>query len=152
MTREAFGPNLRRLRLQRGITLDEIARATNVPPDMWEAFERNALSRWPYGIFARAYVREYARLVGTDPEAAVDEFCRWFPNGDRRLESIVRGQAAIVGHQLEWDDDPRPGEERRAVNRADRPAREPSAVPRWAAVSAALAHMFGRLRRLGGRA
>ncbi|MGE5245185.1 MAG: helix-turn-helix domain-containing protein [Betaproteobacteria bacterium] len=153
MTREAFGPNLRRLRLQRGVTLDEIARATKVPPDMWDAFEHNDMRRWPYGIFARAYVREYARLVGADPHTTVDEFCRWFPNGDRRLESVVRGQAAIVGHQLDWEEAPPAGEERRSANRpATDPSHESGVAQWWAAASTACAQMFIRLRRLGGRA
>src|SRR5207253_91334 len=40
-----------------------------------------------------------------DADAAVNDFCRWFPQGDRRAERIVREQAAIVGHALNWKDD-----------------------------------------------
>ena len=84
MTQDAFGPNLRRIRLQRGITLKQLAEATKVPEDLWAALERNDVSRWPAGIFARAYVRQYALAIGVDPDSTVDEFCRWFPQGDRR--------------------------------------------------------------------
>src|SRR5689334_8952884 len=76
--REAFGPNLRRLRLQRGISLEEIARRTKVSAELWAGLERNDLSRWPTGIFARAYVREYAHVLGIEAEHTVDEFCRCF--------------------------------------------------------------------------
>ena len=103
--REAFGPNLRRLRVQRGISLESIAAATKVNADLWAGLERNDLSRWPAGIYARAYVRAYAVKVGIDPDATVDEFCRLFPNGDRRIVRIVREQAALVGHDLRWKDD-----------------------------------------------
>jgi transcriptional regulator with XRE-family HTH domain len=103
--REAFGPNLRRLRVQRGISLESIAAATKVSTDLWAALERNDLSRWPAGIYARAYVRAYAVKVGIDPDATVDEFCRLFPNGDRRVVRVVRQQAALVGHDLRWKDD-----------------------------------------------
>jgi transcriptional regulator with XRE-family HTH domain len=103
--REAFGPNLRRLRVQRGISLESIAAATKVNADLWAGLERNDLSRWPAGIYARAYVRAYAVKVGIDPDATVDEFCRLFPNGDRRVVRIVREQAALVGHDLRWKDD-----------------------------------------------
>lgn len=103
--REAFGPNLRRLRIQRGISLEELARVTKVHVDLWDGLERNDFSRWPTGIFARAYVREYAHAIGVDPDTAVDDFCRWFPQGDRRAERIVRGQAELVGHALQWSDD-----------------------------------------------
>ena len=103
--REAFGPNLRRLRVQRGISLESIAAATKVSTDLWAGLERNDFSRWPAGIYARAYVRAYAVKVGVDPDATVDEFCHLFPYGDRRVVRIVREQAALVGHDLHWKDD-----------------------------------------------
>lgn len=101
---EAFGPNLRRARLQAGVSLRAIAEATNVSETLWEGLERNDFSRWPNGIFARAFLRDYAQLIGVDPEATVDEFCRWFSQGDRRAEPVLRVSAEIVNHQLEWQD------------------------------------------------
>jgi transcriptional regulator with XRE-family HTH domain len=103
--RDAFGPNLRRLRIQRGISLESIAAATKISIDLLSGLERNDLSRWPAGIYARAYIRAYATQIDADPEATVDAFCRWFPQGDRRAERVVRDQAAIVGHELQWRDD-----------------------------------------------
>lgn len=114
MTREAFGPNLRRIRLQRGIPIEQIAETTNIAQDLLEALERNDLSEWPNGIFARAYVRQYALALGVDPDAAVDEFCRHFPQGDRRAEGVIREHAALVGHDLAWHDDG--GHERRSTD------------------------------------
>ena len=102
---DAFGPNLRRLRVQRGITLEQIAAATKIGRDLWAAMERNDFSRWPAGIYARAYLRAYALEIGADPHVTVDEFCRWFPQGDRRAERVVREQAALMGHDLRWKDD-----------------------------------------------
>jgi len=103
--REAFGPNLRRIRLQRGVSLQQLATDTKVSETLWAGLERNDFSRWPNGIFARAYVREYAKAIGVDPEATVDEFCRWFPNGDRRALPTIKGHAQIVGHEdLQWQD------------------------------------------------
>src|SRR5262249_38193041 len=96
----AFGPNLRRIRIQRGISLDTIARETKVPVELWDGLEHNDFSRWPTGVFARSYIRDYARMIGVDPESAVDEFCRWFPQGDRRALKLVREQAKIVGHEF----------------------------------------------------
>ncbi len=73
--------------------------------DLWAGLERGNLSRWPTGIYARSSVRAYAGHIGVDPEATVDEFCRCFPHGDRRAEPVVREQAAIVSHDLQWTDD-----------------------------------------------
>jgi len=103
--RHAFGPNLRRARLQRGISIERIAESTKISADLWSGLEQNDLSRWPTGLYARAYVRAYALEIGVDPEATVDEFCRCFPAGDRRAGRIVREQAALLGHDLQWRDD-----------------------------------------------
>ena len=97
MSRQAFGPNLRRIRIQKGISIEQIATATKVSADLLSGLERNDFSRWPVGIYARAYVRQYAYAIGVDPDSTVDEFCRWFAEGDRRAERTIREQATIVG-------------------------------------------------------
>jgi transcriptional regulator with XRE-family HTH domain len=103
--RDAFGPNLRRLRVQRGVSIDQIVAATNVSATLWAGLECNDLSRWPTGIYARSYVRSYAKAIGVDPKSTVDDFCRWFPHGDRRAAPVIRGHAEIVGHaDLQWHD------------------------------------------------
>jgi transcriptional regulator with XRE-family HTH domain len=102
MSRQAFGPNLRRIRIQKGISIEQIASATKISGDLLSGLERNDFSRWPVGIYARAYVRQYAYAIGVDPDSTVDEFCRWFAEGDRRAERTIREQAT----------DRRPGERR----------------------------------------
>jgi transcriptional regulator with XRE-family HTH domain len=150
--KEAFGSNLRRTRVQRGVSLEQIAQRTKVSIDLWEAMERNDFSRWPSGIFARAYIRAYAVAIGVDPESTVDEFCRWFPQGDRRIGDVIRGQAEIVGHPLEWKDEVPP-----SVKAGDRRDKKSGASRREPAeglvgIFAAFGHVFGRLRRTFGRA
>lgn len=107
MSLEAFGPNLRRIRIKQGIPIVKIAADMKVLPALLNGLERNDFSNWPEGIYARAYVRQYAYAIGVDPDSTVDEFCRWFPQGDRRAERVVREQATIVGHEnLKWKDEP----------------------------------------------
>jgi hypothetical protein len=112
-SREAFGPNLRRIRVTRGVTLETIAQITNVPLPLWEAFEDNDLYRWPSGVLARAFVSEYARLIGLDPAETVDEFCRLFPQGDRRRSRTITEMGEMLGQPLVWVDDRPVSEERR---------------------------------------
>lgn len=117
--RERFGPNLRRIREQRGISVQQLANTTNVDVELWEAMERNDFSRWPSGIFARAFIREYARAIGLDPESTVDEFCRCFPQGDRRRGEIIRAEAELLGLESEWHDDlVEPDQDRRRARHA----------------------------------
>jgi hypothetical protein len=142
--REAFGPNLRRTRVQRGISIDEIVSHTNVSGALWEGLERNDLSRWPSGIYARAYVRSYAKIIGVDEESTVDEFCRWFPNGDRRAELVIRGHAEIIGHMdLQWRDHVPP-----AVGEGDRRGGAAVAPPPVKPTLSPAAAFIGRLRAL----
>jgi hypothetical protein len=112
----AFGPNLARLRMNRGVSLESIATATGMPRPLWEAFEDNELQGWPIGALARSLVADYARLIGEDPPATVNEFCRLFPNGDRRSR-CRSDRATSVGQPLVWTDDGPVGE-RRAERRA----------------------------------
>ena len=100
--RDTFGPRLRVERERRGISLDTIASVTKVSADLWDGLERNDFSRWPSGIFARAFVRDYARAVGLDADEVVNEFCRLFPIGDRRAARLMRAQADLIGHSLSY--------------------------------------------------
>jgi len=101
--RETFGPRLRSERERRGISLDTIASVTKVGAELWDGLERNDFSRWPTGIFARAFVRDYATAVGLDADEVVDEFCRLFAIGDRRAERVIKAQGALIGHQVSLD-------------------------------------------------
>ena len=146
MRGEAFGPNLRRVRVRRGVTLEEIAAATNIDVSLLADLEINDFSRWPSGIYSRAYIRQYAQAIGVDPDAAVDEFCRWFPQGDRRAERALREHADIVGHDLMWRDDV--GAQH--VNRRAGATPPTPPPPRW--TFAPLAALLVRLRRALSRA
>lgn len=129
--REAFGPNLRRLRRRRDVSLESIAAATNVPVAVWQALEDNDLYGWPSGVFARALVADYARLIGVDPDDVVDDFCRLFPKGDRRRSRVLTGYAALIGESQISTDDVPPGQERRADLKSQ-PRRSPSRRERLA--------------------
>jgi transcriptional regulator with XRE-family HTH domain len=121
--RDTFGPRLRRERERRAISLETIADVTNVSVELWQGLERTDFSRWPTGIFARAFVRDYAKAVGLDADEVVDEFCRLFPIGDRRANRVLREQAALIGHPTQYRDDPRllpPEGDRRAASREAR--------------------------------
>jgi transcriptional regulator with XRE-family HTH domain len=83
--REEFGPSLRRQRERRGLSLQEIAAKTKISAAQFAAMERNDFSRWPAGIFGRAFLRAYAEEVGLDGELVVRQFLQLFPSGDDGL-------------------------------------------------------------------
>ena len=130
----AFLARLRRQRLRKGVSLDEVARHTRVRPELFEAFENNDLTDWPRGLYARAWVRGYAVSVGLDPADTVDEFCRLYLHGDRRARSTIHGIAAIAETDSSYRDDFGPNERRRGRRQDDVPAVAPSLAQRWRAV------------------
>lgn len=77
-TRLEFGEWLRRQREGRGISLKALADQTKVSAALFAALERGDCSRWPSGIYSRAWVRNYALAVGLDPEMTTERFSRCF--------------------------------------------------------------------------
>ena len=78
--RPDFGMKIKRLREERGVSLRQIADTTKISIGVFEALERNDISRLPGGIFSRAFVRSYAIEVGLDPEQTVRDFLLQFPH------------------------------------------------------------------------
>ncbi len=109
----AFVTRLRRYRQRTGISLDEIAAETHVRREHLDAFEQNNLATWPKGLYARAWIRAYASAVGLDPIDTVNEFCRLFPNGDRRAQPTMEEMASIVAAASTYRDE-YPAPDRRA--------------------------------------
>src|SRR3954451_11094432 len=66
-----LGPWLRRERERRGVTLSQISDQTKLSVGILQGLEIDDLSRWPGGIFRRAYTRAYATAVGLDPDLIV---------------------------------------------------------------------------------
>jgi transcriptional regulator with XRE-family HTH domain len=75
-----FGDWLRRERERRTITIRAIADRTKIGCGLLEALERGDVSRWPAGIYRRAFVRSYAEAVGLDAELVLANFERLFPD------------------------------------------------------------------------
>jgi transcriptional regulator with XRE-family HTH domain len=79
--RESFCQQLRQAREASGTTLEAIAEASKIQTSLLAGLERGDLSRWPTGIYRRAFVREYAaaiRLLQLDQ--VVSDFVRLFPD------------------------------------------------------------------------
>lgn len=74
----AFGESLKRHREVRGISLDVVAGQTKIGPAFLIALERGDCSKWPGGIYSRAWIRAYASAIGLDPDEVGARFNRSF--------------------------------------------------------------------------
>jgi hypothetical protein len=102
---ETFVTRLRRHRQRARVSIEEIAANLRVRPELVEAMEKNDLSGWPRGLYSRAWIRAYALAVGLDPVDTVEEFCRLFPQGDRRAAGTIQEIASIVASPSEYRDE-----------------------------------------------
>jgi hypothetical protein len=119
--KESFGTALRAGRERRRVPLAKIVEETKANPELWMALEENDLSKWPTRIYARSLIRQYAEHVGLDPEELVNEFCRLFPQGDRRADGLLREQAGLIGHRLVWREELAPNDGDRRADAAPEP-------------------------------
>src|SRR5512142_1014534 len=92
----SFGARLRQRREEQSIPLSAIAEQTKIKASLLEALERDDVSRWPSGIFRRAYIRAYAHAIGLDPDVVVREFLEVHPEPAAVIETL--SALAGTGH------------------------------------------------------
>lgn len=83
---ESFGPWLRRQREMREIDLREIADSSKISLRYLQAFEENRFDELPADVFAKGFLRHYARFVGIDQEEAVNFFAQARKEANLRQE------------------------------------------------------------------
>lgn len=71
---ESFGAWLRRQREVREIGLREIAESSKISLRYLEAMEQDRFEILPAPVFAKGFLREYARYVGLDPDDVVNHY------------------------------------------------------------------------------
>lgn len=91
MTEESFGGRLRRERERRQIALSSLSANTKIGVSLFEGLEREDLSRWPPGIFRRAFIRAYAEGIGLDADEVTREFLERFPDPLEPVSSVATG-------------------------------------------------------------
>jgi cytoskeleton protein RodZ len=67
------GETLRRERLKRNLQLAEISNELKISTRFLQAIESDQFDKLPGGLFAKSFVRQYARLLGLDEEAIAGE-------------------------------------------------------------------------------
>ncbi|MBJ6765192.1 helix-turn-helix domain-containing protein [Myxococcaceae bacterium JPH2] len=66
-----FGKYLSQQRELRGLSREEVSRATKIPPSLVAALEAGQVERLPARVFVLNYIRAYAQVIGLSPEEAV---------------------------------------------------------------------------------
>jgi len=70
----SFGEELRRERIIRDISLEEISQATKISMRLLRALEESDVKRLPAPTFTRGFIRAYSKHLGIDPEEKVNAY------------------------------------------------------------------------------
>lgn len=91
---ESVGEFFRQVRETKGLTLDEVASKTRIRTDFVKALEDGNFAKLPDQVFARGFVRSYARSLGLDEEDAIHRFIQsagsFYEKQDERERLKVR--------------------------------------------------------------
>jgi cytoskeleton protein RodZ len=71
---ESIGEFFKQVRETKGLTIDEVASKTRIRTDFVKALEDGNFAKLPDQVFARGFVRSYARSLGLDEEDAIHRF------------------------------------------------------------------------------
>ncbi|HEU4683635.1 MAG TPA: RodZ domain-containing protein [Nitrospira sp.] len=71
---ESIGEFFKQVRETKGLTIDEVAAKTRIRSDFVRALEEGNFAKLPDQVFARGFVRSYARSLGLDEEDAIHRF------------------------------------------------------------------------------
>ena len=70
------GADLRKIRMELGIRLEEIAESTKVQMGMLRSIEEDNLSLLPPGVYLKGFLKSYARYLQIDESAVVNGFLK----------------------------------------------------------------------------
>jgi cytoskeletal protein RodZ len=91
---ESVGEFFRQVRETKGLTVDEVSSKTRIRTDFVKALEDGNFSKLPDQVFARGFVRSYARSLGLDEEDAIQRFAKsagtFYEKQDERERLKVR--------------------------------------------------------------
>jgi transcriptional regulator with XRE-family HTH domain len=99
-SRSSVGERLHRARTGRGLSLDRVAEDTKIDRSCLEALERDLPPHDHHrGIYARIFLREYARYLGLNAKPLVETYRITHPQPDRPL---IGGPAPIERRPSRW--------------------------------------------------
>ncbi|HPR64354.1 MAG TPA: DUF4115 domain-containing protein [Thermoanaerobaculia bacterium] len=87
---DRVGTILKQSREAKGISLEDVARKSNIALRYLRAIEEHNFQLLPNEVFARAFIRQYARIVGLESEEAVELYRRERGTAERKGRAVSR--------------------------------------------------------------
>ncbi len=81
------GEVLRRIRMSRGIEIEEVSNITKIGPDYLANIEANRYEMLPPTVYLRGFLREIARCLKLDARLVVDSYMKQLQGGGQQKQS-----------------------------------------------------------------
>lgn len=88
------GTYLHRARLARGLSLEDLVDRTSLRPAVLKKIDEGRFAELPAGLYARAYIRTFAREVGAEPEVVLETLAPLLPAAPDPLPVMREVRAA----------------------------------------------------------
>lgn len=99
---KTIGELLQSHREKQGLTIAQVANATKIQAKFIEALEANRFADLPQATFVKGFIRNYAQVVGRDPQTLLAIFRRDYGQ-DAQGKVVPRGMVEPVGQpRLRW--------------------------------------------------
>ncbi|MGG4034556.1 RodZ domain-containing protein [Paenibacillus cisolokensis] len=82
-----LGAELRRARLERGLTLDDVQDSTKIRKRYLEAIEEGNYNVLPGNFYVRAFVKNYCEAVGLDADQILSQYGKEIPSASLETET-----------------------------------------------------------------
>jgi len=73
MIKESVGARLKKIRLEKGFTLEEVQKRTKIHPGILKAIEEDSLINLN-PVYVRGFLKIYCRLLGADPRSIIPDY------------------------------------------------------------------------------
>ncbi|WP_461209534.1 helix-turn-helix domain-containing protein [Desulfocurvus sp. DL9XJH121] len=88
-----MGHNLQAARVNKGLTVDDVVQRTKISRNNVLAMEAGDLTALPHPVYAKGFARNYAKLLGLDPEEYAQAMGREFLAEDNVAPALEEGEA-----------------------------------------------------------
>ena len=97
---ESPGERLQRFREHKGLTTEAVGEALKIPASYVDAIECSAFDKLPGLMFARGYLRSYARLVDLDPDDIIHRFDLFTGDSGKETPRLSEGKDVEIRRQV----------------------------------------------------
>ncbi|MFB6344584.1 MAG: helix-turn-helix domain-containing protein [bacterium] len=91
----SLGSHLQEKREESGYSIDEVAEATNIAPHYIRAIESHDFSQFPADVYAKGFIRTYAKFLDLDAQSLVMEYSLNFETDEEETETSDRSRQFI---------------------------------------------------------